>query len=261
MLKKFIQNKTNHYVAKTMNYSAAGEFDKDDVFIVGYPKSGNTWFRFLVAGVVYGVDLNYAPSHLVYDLVPDIHYLPFYKRYQTPMYFKSHHLPRPEYRKAIYLLRDGRDVMVSYLHHLTAIKGESILLSDLVENKIKLPFGPWHVHVESWMQNPYDANIMTIRYENLINQPLNELHRFCEFLGIEREDSLLTQVIEKSSFASLQKKENEIQNFGETTRWPGTKNFFRRGKIGSYKDEMSPEILNMFMEKAGQTLRKYGYLD
>lgn len=28
----------------------------EDVFIVGHPKSGNTWFQNLVAGVIYGVD-------------------------------------------------------------------------------------------------------------------------------------------------------------------------------------------------------------
>ncbi|MBU6402678.1 MAG: hypothetical protein KGS61_20345, partial [Verrucomicrobia bacterium] len=70
-----------------------------DIFIVGYPKSGNTWFQDLVAGVVFGVMPEWAPPELVQELVPDVHARPYYRRYATPTFFKSHHLPRPEYRR------------------------------------------------------------------------------------------------------------------------------------------------------------------
>lgn len=97
------------------------DFSPDDVFIVGYPKSGNTWFQHLVAGVVYGVDPKWAPIAAVQDLVPDASLLKYYRRYAPRMFFKEHSLPRPDYRRVVYLLRDGRDAMVSYRHYREAV--------------------------------------------------------------------------------------------------------------------------------------------
>src|SRR5262245_53888028 len=75
-----------------------------DVFIAGYPKSGNTWFQSLIGGAIYGFDPEWAPDRLLQDLVPDVHDKQCYKRYRTPMLFKTHSLPRPEYRNVVYLL-------------------------------------------------------------------------------------------------------------------------------------------------------------
>src|SRR3954469_16615582 len=76
-----------------------GRWKPEDVFIVGYPKSGNTWFQNLTAGVVHGLLPEFAPPALVsLDLIPDIYQSQVYRRYSTPMFFKSHELPRPEYR-------------------------------------------------------------------------------------------------------------------------------------------------------------------
>src|SRR5437016_2347879 len=83
------------------------EFSEDDVFIVGYGKSGNTWFQNLASAVTYGVDPRYAPDTLIQELVPDVDYKHFYKRFKTPMFFKSHHLPNHDYKHVVYLLRDG----------------------------------------------------------------------------------------------------------------------------------------------------------
>ena len=41
--------------------------------------------------------------------------------------------------------------------------------------------------------------------------------------------------------------------------WPEDGKFMRRGIIGAYKDEMPPEVLDMFMSKAGPTLKRLGY--
>src|SRR5262245_8191766 len=38
--------------------------EPEDFFIVGYPKSGNTWFQDLVSGVVHGVSPTHAPPLL-----------------------------------------------------------------------------------------------------------------------------------------------------------------------------------------------------
>lgn len=69
--------------------------DPEDIFVVGYPKSGNTWMQNLAAAIAFGTDPHLTPDQLVNDLVPDVHDQAFYRRYRTPMFFKAHYLPRP----------------------------------------------------------------------------------------------------------------------------------------------------------------------
>ena len=82
-----------------------------DVFIVGYPKSGNTWYQNLVSGLVFGCNPAVTSDHVIQELVPDVHSKKFFRRFGDRAFFKSHHLPRREYRHVVYLLRDGRDAM------------------------------------------------------------------------------------------------------------------------------------------------------
>jgi cephalosporin hydroxylase/Flp pilus assembly protein TadD len=230
-----------------------------DVFIVGYPKSGNTWYQNLVAGVVFGCHPSLTPDHLVQELVPDVHSQSGFRRYGDRAFFKSHHLPRPEYRQVIYLLRDGRDAMVSYFHHLSALSATPVDFGRMVKEGKGLFPGRWHEHVDAWLQNPFKARLMVVRYEDLKSDCLKELHRLCEFLEMEREESWLKLLAGGAEFSRMQAKE-ATQGWANTA-WPKEKQFLRRGVVGSYRDEMPPEILACFMEDAGATLARQGYLE
>jgi hypothetical protein len=231
--------------------------DPADIVICGYPKSGNTWAQVLVAGAIYGVSPFHAPNSLVQDLVPDLHTTVFYRRYQTPMFFKSHGLPRPEYRRVIYLLRDGRDVMVSYMHHQRAILGTAVSMSDTIEMAANAFHGTWHAHVESWRGNPFSADMITIKYEDLLDDPVRELSRLCEFAGVVRSNEYLTHVARESRFDRMQERE---QLLGWNSQiWPKNTPFVRRGVAGAYRDEFPNGCLTHFIAEAGPILRDCGY--
>jgi hypothetical protein len=230
-----------------------------DVFIVAFPKSGMTWFQNLVVGTIYGLDAEQVPDTLVQDLVPDVAYKQSYKRYRTPMFFKSHHLPRPEYRRVVYLLRDGRDALVSFWHHLGALKQQlgPVDFLRMVQEGTHLPC-KWQCHVAEWQANPFGAETLIIRYEDLQVAPVRELVRFCAFVGEAREPALLARVAEKCSFAAMRQRE---QRFGwDNANWPKDQPFVRRGVVGSYKDEMPADVLEAFLAEAGEILRQVGYL-
>lgn len=241
---------------KTVGLHAIQQSMDRDVFVVGYPKSGNTWYQYLVAGAVFGCQPALAPDALVQELVPDVHAKSSFRRFGDRAFFKSHHLPQPEYRSVIYLLRDGRDVMVSYFHYLNAINATSISFADIVGDESLFP-SRWHEHVDAWMANPFGARIMVVRYESLKRDCLNELRRLCRFLEIEREESWLRLVAEETEFRRMQQKE-ATQGWANTA-WPKDRAFVRRGDIGSYRDEMPPEALHRFLKDAGSTLAKLGY--
>jgi Sulfotransferase domain len=239
-------------------YSPITELSAQDVFVVGYPKSGNTWFQHLVAAVVYGVDPRWSPPLLANDLVPDVHFNRFYRRYATPMFFKSHHLPLSVYRRVVYLLRDGRDVMVSYFHFLEAVHKRTLDFRELVRTGSSLIPCKWHEHVEAWRRNPYGADMLIIRYEDLLDRPVEELDRFCRFIQLRRDREFLSAAAEAARFETLRAKEAQV-GMGCPDRWPAAKFFFRRGKAGSYKDEMPRPVLELFVAEAAEALRQNGY--
>jgi len=235
------------------------ETQSDDVFIVGYPKSGNTWMQNLVCGVIYGINPALVEDSLIQDLVPDVHAKAFFRRYRPRMFFKSHSLPRPEYRKVIYLLRDGQDVMVSYHHHLQAARGVAVDFLDMIENGSGLFPCHWQDHVEAWWANPYSAEVLTVRYEDLKTDPCSEMDRICAFAGELREEACLRMAVRNSSFSTMRLKE-ERWGWDSARNWPRERRFVRRGKVGSYRDEMPAEVRLAFLRRARSTLEKAGYI-
>ena len=234
-----------------------GEFGEDDVFLVGFPKSGNTWMQNLVAGVLYGILPEYAPGSLIQELVPDVHYKTHYQRHGHTICFKSHFLPRPEYRRVIYIIRDGRDALVSFWHYHKAVTGEEIHFDRLVEMPV-YEFGTWPEHVTSWLRNPYGANMITVRYEDLKRDGAAELERVARFLGLERDREFLTSVVTSCGFQKLRSNE-KLFGFGQTF-WPGNRRFFRRGDVGSHLAEMPKSAIEKFEIRNGEILRTLGYL-
>ena len=237
------------------------ELDPSDVFIVGYMKSGTTWFRNLAAGVVYGLNSEHIPYAVVWELVPNHGPTkPFYKRYQTPMYFKVHDFPRPQYKRVVFLVRDGRDVVVSLAHHLRNVYKDDVDMVELVRGRspqFSVEYA-WYKHAEAWLANPYQAQIMTIRFEDLKKDPLPELRRFCEFTGLKRDEGQLEKAVAYASFEAMREKEARLGMDYHT--WPKDRPFVRRGEVGSHKDELPPEALAAFMRDGGEALRKFGYL-
>jgi Sulfotransferase domain len=242
------------------------EFLPEDIFIVGYPRSGNTWFENLVLSAVYGVDPRWMPNGLAQELVPyfafpgDL-YSPrkYYRRYATPMLFHSHALPRPECRRVVYLLRDGRDVLVSYWHYREALDGVEYDFLTFVSEIFLYPCR-WEQHVSAWLDNPFGAQVLVVKFEDLIQEPVRELKRFCEFAGISRDIGHLIGSAEAASFQNSRNRELRMGHGWPDYPFPRDKSFFRRGKIGSYKEEMPHEVLEKFLADAGETMRRCGYL-
>lgn len=230
--------------------------DERDVFVAGYPRSGNTWCQSCIAAMMYGFDIARTPETMIQSLVPDVHYSEQYLRFQTPTVFKTHALPQPHYRRVIHLLRDGRDAMTSFYHYArdsTGIAGndwESIMRTGAFD------LTHWHEHVHAWLENPHDAEIITIRYEDLKRNPVPTLGKMAEFLKLALTKNQLRQIAEMTTFSRMRDRERRL---GWVDEFPKDKAHVRRGIIGSYKDEMPPETLKHFEKVSETALRATGY--
>ncbi len=240
------------------HFSSLHEILPEDIFIAGYPKSGNSWFQNLIAGLVFGILPDRGHPRLVLEVIPDVHQKNvLFRRYQTPSFFKTHHKPMPQYQNVVYLLRDGRDVMVSYWHFLQAIQNVKIDFATMVQTGEHLYPCKWQEHVETWMANPYNARMLVIKYEDLLCDPIPQLKRFCAFSGIEADTGFLEMISHSATFEKLQEKERRL--WVPDSGWPKDKQFYRRGVEGSFRDEMPDDVLQAFLKEAGDTLKQQGY--
>ena len=119
------KRKTLTRFGKTRNAGPYLKVFPDDVFIVSYPRSGNTWVRFLIGSMVYQADVDF--NNLV-TIIPDIYRCTnrFLESLERPRYLKSHEPYDGRYPKVIYLVRDPRDVAISYYYWLLKFRKTEI---------------------------------------------------------------------------------------------------------------------------------------
>src|SRR5438270_613556 len=93
-----------------------------DVLLVSYPRSGNTWLRFLLANALRPAQV--ATFADVGAVVPDIYDEPDRDllRRPVPRVLKSHEPFDERYRRVLYLVRHPADVAVSYYHYLIKMR-------------------------------------------------------------------------------------------------------------------------------------------
>jgi len=237
----------------------------DVVFLVSYPKSGNTWLRFLLGNYLTNNTCDFTNAHLV---IPDIHLnyeCSGSSEFNNPKFLKSHKQFTADYEKLIYIVRDGRDVAVSYYFHMQKY-------GQIDENVPFLKFlqgfnsgmldgcGLWSEHVMSWTGHS-KSEILVVKYEEVCKDPYTQLRRCLEFADIPIKDDSIASSVEVSSFENMQALERKQHDsfIGLKSSNPSIR-FVREGKVGGWKKLFSDELLASFIEVHGHALEKFGYL-
>lgn len=245
-------------IMKQQNYIPIDQTEPQDIFIAGFPKSGNTWVQNLISGIIFGISTEFLPDRLTQELVPDVHYKKYYKRFFDFNCFKTHDEPLEKHRRVIYLVRDPRDVIVSYYYYLKN-SGNQIDYQKMIYGD-KSELSQWINHAKSWRKNSYKSEIMLLKYEDLLLNPMKEMKRVIEFMKIERNDETLLNSIQGNSFKEMRIKEESLGFDNEIYRkkWNNEGRFFRKGIIGSYKEELTLDLIRTIEERAGTEME---YLD
>jgi hypothetical protein len=217
----------------------------DDTFLVSYPKSGNTWVRFLLANLIYpNESVGFANINRLLP-APGVLSKRFLSKLPRPRILKSHEPFDVRFRKVIYLVRDPRDVAISEYHF--DLKKRYIAADMTLEQFLK-PFiagetssyGSWWEHAASWIGPRYgNPAFLLVRYEDLLADPVGETAKIAEFLGIQADEGRLKTAVERSSADRMRKLEKQ-----DADKWTGTKNtiqdipFVRTAKSGGWKDSL-----------------------
>lgn len=228
----------------------------DDIYIASYPKSGVTWLQHALCGMIYGMDVRLTPDSLVNMLIPDTHSNKYYLRTGRPVVFKTHALPQKNMKRVIHLVRDGRDVLASY-HAMMKNLGRKISLKEMIIDKKGLFPCDWGTHARNWMSNPYNAEIIRISYEELKKEDGETFKKIASFIGVQLSDERIAEIVEQSKFEEMQKKEIKMGWGNGHVMKEGL--FIRKGKVGSYKEEITEELTVFFENENADILKKLGY--
>jgi hypothetical protein len=239
----------------------------DDVFLASYPRSGNTWTRFLIGNLVHEKE---AVTFLsVERLVPDMykHSDRVLRNLPRPRIVKSHECFDPRYRKVVYIVRDPRDVAVSNYHwelKLRSVKDECPI-EDFVPRWMAPQFWPrigsWGDHVSSWLGTRRgQEGFLLLRYEDLKQNPQGELARVAEFLGIKATRERFTRAVELSSAENMRKMESaESGKWVATTLTRQDKPFVRSATSGGWKAVLPEKTVAYIEAHWGPLMQELGY--
>ena len=170
---------------------------------------------------------------------------------------------------AIYLVRDPRDVLVSYYHHLGSDYEKTFdhlsssynyeYPSSGGKSYEKTLMGTWSEHYNSW-KNYNSSKVLIIKYEDMILNDLNTFTKIINYLreidGIELNMNKLNKALEQTRFSELQKME-KIEGFKEKGKGDL---FFRKGKIGTWKDDVPLNIIKKIERLFKKEMIELGYL-
>ncbi|KAF2368088.1 Sulfotransferase domain [Trinorchestia longiramus] len=162
--------------------------------------------------------------------------------------------------KVVFVARNPKDAITSFLHHHRLIKIHDYKGTDdqFVDYFCsgQVAYGPYEEFVaEGWARKDH-KNLLFILFEDLKKDPMSQLKKIDKFLGTTLNEKQLENVMNRTGFANMKERlgvqitaetqqveKVEAQGvndlFDKNTLKKG--DFFRTGKSGGWKDEISAE--------------------
>jgi Sulfotransferase domain len=233
-------------------------FRPADVFLGSYPRSGTTWSRFVLLEILTGHEGGFdevnGVLHGVGYHATGVPVLPGGGRLVA-----THEQYRKSYHKAVYLVRDVRDVILSEFAYTTDLEffdgNLDSFISEFLRKKVN-PFGPWQKHVASWLDSPIAGtpDLLTVHYQDLRKNPLEGFTRIANFLGVETDPGLIQRAIEHNTLAKMKEKERVAPQRASVKG-----QFVRSGEVQGWRAKLTPEQVKFITRYAGDVLQRLGY--
>ena len=178
--------------------------------------------------------------------------------------------------KLIYIVRDGRDVLISerfrnFVEESKFLTHEDKrIIADLKVDSVPFTDGRRSIFNEAfirrvakgWVKNLqetedegrrlFDGNYYGLRYEDLLQTPFDEMSKLWSFLGVKNVDTFLVEKIkaemESNPDEEWQAKRNE-----------GIASFLPKGQAGNWSRLFTEMDKSIFKEVAGEMLVKWKY--
>ncbi len=246
-----------------------------DAFLVGHPKSGNTWLAYMLAVLLFD-DLEGRINLLnVGDYVPFVHgrdhQIARYGHLPDPRVFRNE-LPEQGrlYPRTLYLMRDPRAVLVSLWHMYGVLFGDrTTSLGSFVDQYLRGTgcFTHWHRRLVRWdrqvasaLEAAGEGRTRIVRYEDLSTDRRGTLRQIAAFLGAPHGEQRLAEAAARGSFDAMRRMEDRHGAEAYEGQARGSGRFVRRGEAEGWRSEMGRDIVARVEAELGPAMRAAGYL-
>lgn len=169
--------------------------------------------------------------------------------------------------KVLYFIRNPLDITVSFSYHSNIPIQESIRRMNYEEfglctsikkisNQIHQVLFDWSRHVVSWTKES-NLTVKVVRYEDMIEYPLETFGKALDFLNIEYTKSKLVKSLSNSSFSRLRMQE---EKYGFREKNIESKFFFRSGIVNDWRSHLGSPQVQEILTRHKAIMKEYGYL-
>jgi hypothetical protein len=239
------------------------------ILSVGMPRAGSGWYynltndlmlangaqdahqirqRYRLQGILTEVNCNIGaltPRRITAVMLPSLLGNTFVIKAHAALTPYARFMIQRELIRPSYIYRDPRDAMLSVMENgqRALQRGQPNAFSPFAEFEAALHFMVEYLHIwESWMGC---RQVLLVQYEDLLLDYETETGKLLEFLALDRNQPQIQALIEKYRPEKAQPDQKGIH--------------FSHGKIGRFRQKMSPEQQALMADRLGAYLVRMGY--